>query len=75
VRRRFSAERLAGQLMVVPVADVRRYDYWPARAVVRKAVIKEARALGAEILLDWKGDVPAPLRLPGPGQQRGPGGP
>ena len=57
VRRRFSAERLAGQLVVVPVADVRRYDYWPARAVVRKAVIKEARALGAEILLDWKGDV------------------
>jgi hypothetical protein len=57
VGRRIAAERLAGQLVVVPVADVRRYDYWPARKIVRKAVAEQARALGTEILLDWKGDV------------------
>jgi len=57
VQRRFSTERQANQLVVVPVADVHRYDYWPARGVVRKAVSKEARRLGAEILLDWKGEV------------------
>jgi len=57
VRRRIADERLAGQLVVVPVADVRRYDYWPARKVVRNAVAEQARALGTEILLDWKGDV------------------
>jgi hypothetical protein len=57
VRRRVLGERLTGKLVVVPVADVRRYDYWPARTAVRKAVGKEARELGAEILLDWKGDI------------------
>jgi hypothetical protein len=57
VRQRMAAERLSGLLVVVPVADVSRYDYWPARSVVRKAVVEQARKLGAEILLDWKGQV------------------
>jgi hypothetical protein len=57
VKRRIDGEGLAGQLVVVPIADLRKYDYWPARAVVRRAVSDEARTLGAEILLDWKGDV------------------
>ena len=57
VRRRIWAERLGPGLAVVPVADVRRYDYWPARKIVRNAVIERARALGTEILLDWKGDI------------------
>jgi hypothetical protein len=57
VRRRIWTEMLWKRLAVVPVADVRRYDYWPARAVVRAAVIEQAKALGTEILLDWKGDV------------------
>jgi hypothetical protein len=57
VRRRMAVERLFGQLAVVPVADLRRYDYWPARKIVRRAVAEQARALGAETLLDWKGDV------------------
>jgi hypothetical protein len=57
VRRRIREESLGRNLVVVPVADVRRYDYWPARSVVRAAVADQAKALGAEILLDWEGDI------------------
>jgi hypothetical protein len=57
VRARIRAERLERALAVVPVADLRRYDYWPARAVVRRAVVERARELGTEILLDWRGDL------------------
>ena len=57
VRRRIRQELLGRSLAVVPIADVRRYDYWPARSVVRAAVADQAKALGAEILLDWNGDI------------------
>jgi hypothetical protein len=57
VRRRIHQEGLGRSLAVVPIADVRRYDYWPARPVVRAAVADQAKALGAEILLDWKGEI------------------
>jgi hypothetical protein len=57
VRRRIRQESLDRDLAVVPIADVRRYDYWPARSVVRAAVADRARVLGTEILLDWSGDI------------------
>lgn len=57
VRRRIRQESLGRSLAVVPIADVGRYDYWPARSVVRAAVADQAKALGTEILLDWNGDV------------------
>lgn len=57
IRQRIRQESLGRNLAVVPIADVRRYDYWPARSVVRRAVADQARALGTEILLDWNGEI------------------
>lgn len=57
VKERMDREGLAGEVVVVPIADLRAYDYWPVRNIVRAAVLDRARSLGVEILLDWKGDV------------------
>jgi hypothetical protein len=57
VRSRAQREHLGSQLAVVPVADVRRYDHWPARTIVRRAVVAEAKSLGLEILMDWSGAI------------------
>ncbi|HEY0707035.1 MAG TPA: hypothetical protein VGG33_09565 [Polyangia bacterium] len=57
VKRRIDREPGARDLVVLPVADVRKYDYFPARKIVRRAVIDRAQKLGTEILLDWRGDI------------------
>lgn len=51
---------LAGQLAIVPVGDLKAYDFTPARGVVRGAIATIARAIGVEILLDWQGALAAP---------------
>lgn len=40
---------------LVPVANVSRYDFWPARGFVRDAIAKESRKIGATIYCDWDG--------------------
>jgi hypothetical protein len=67
VRQRIAREGLQQRLAVVPVADVSSYDRWPARGIVRAAVAREARALGAEILLDWSGEIRRAYALVTPG--------
>lgn len=67
VARRIDAEKLQRALVVVPVADLRAYRRWPARGIARAAVRDRARALGAEILLDWTGEIRAAYRFHTPG--------
>ena len=42
-------------IAIVPIADVRGYDYWPARGFVKDAVKKETKKSGQIIFLDWDG--------------------
>jgi hypothetical protein len=51
---RMSAE-LGRELVVVAVGDVSAFDFAGARSVVRTAIRTMAKAIGVEILLDWKG--------------------
>lgn len=67
VARRFKAESLATKVVVVPVADVHRYNSWPARKIVRAKVAEKAKVLGAEILLDWTGDIARAYGFSSPG--------
>ncbi len=48
------SERYKGRLIVVALADVSAYDFWPARRYV-KAALRRLRDEGAEVLCDWKG--------------------
>jgi Bacterial protein of unknown function (YtfJ_HI0045) len=42
-------------VILVPVADVESYDYWPARGFVKSAIRDESRKLNATIYADWDG--------------------
>lgn len=52
-----------GKLIVVALADVSRYDYWPARGFVLKALRKLPQEEGAVVLADWKGALRQRLGL------------
>lgn len=40
---------------IVAIADVRDYDYWPARGFVKDAIRSEEQRAGRPIYLDWNG--------------------
>lgn len=44
-----------GRLVVVAAGNVSEFDYFPARSFVRVAMAGISRALGIEVLLDWRG--------------------
>ena len=44
-------------ITIVPIADVKGYDYWPARGFVKDAVKKETKKGGQIIFLDWDGSA------------------
>jgi hypothetical protein len=48
-------ERYRSAVTLVPVADVREYDYWPVRGFVRDAIRDESRKVGTPIYCDWNG--------------------
>lgn len=49
---------------LVPVADVRGYDYWPVRGFVKDAIRSESRRQGTTIYCDWSGEFSRALALP-----------
>ena len=48
---------------LVPVADVRHYDYWPVRGFVKDAIQSESKKQGTRIYCDWSGDFSKALSL------------
>lgn len=58
LKRALSTLREPG-LCLLAVGDVKEYDFAPVRAIVRVALSALARAIGVEILLDWRGALAA----------------
>jgi hypothetical protein len=50
-----SGEAYRNAVVLVPVADVESYDYWPARGFVKSAIRDESKKLKATIYADWDG--------------------
>ena len=48
-------DRYRSAVVLVPVADVAKYDYWPVRGFVKDAIRGESKKLGAPIFCDWDG--------------------
>jgi hypothetical protein len=51
------------RVVLLAVADVSGYDYWPARGFVRDAIRSESVKLGTPIYCDWNGQVRNTLAL------------
>ena len=51
------------RVVLLAVADVSGYDYWPARGFVRDAIRSESVKLGTPIYCDWNGQVRDTLAL------------
>lgn len=51
------------RVVLLAVADVSGYDYWPARGFVRDAIRSESVKLGTPIYCDWDGRVRDTLAL------------
>lgn len=50
-------------IALVPVADVRSYDYWPVRGFVKDAIRDETKKQGTRIYCDWNGQFSRALSL------------
>lgn len=50
-------------IALVPVADVRGYDYWPVRGFVKDAIRAESKKQGTSIYCDWNGSFSRALAL------------
>lgn len=46
---------LARQVVLLPIANLEAFDFWPARPIARGHVVDIARRFGIEILIDWSG--------------------
>jgi hypothetical protein len=46
-----------GRVVLVAVADVAGYDYWPVRGFVKDSIKDESRKAGTPIYCDWDGRV------------------
>jgi len=55
--------RYKSSVSLVPVADVRRYDYWPVRGFVKDAIRDESKKQGTSIYCDWNGDFSRKMSL------------
>ena len=56
-------DRYRSAVVLVPVADVRGYDYWPVRGFVKDAIRDESKKLGATIYCDWSGSFSRALGI------------
>lgn len=43
--------------VLIPIADVEGYDYWPARGFVKDAIREQNKKLGRPIWVDWRGQA------------------
>ena len=48
-------DRYRRAVVLVPVADVGSYDFWPAKGLVTGAIRDESRKVGTTIYCDWNG--------------------
>ena len=46
-----------GTIAPLPVADVEKFDFWPARPFAVRAIRREQVRTGSTILVDWKGSA------------------
>ncbi len=56
-------DRYRSAVALVPVADVRDYDFWPARGFVKSAIRDESKKIGATIYCDWDGSFSRALSI------------
>jgi len=55
--------KFAPSMVVVAVADLTAYDFWPVKGVARDAVREESRKFGTSIFCDWDGTARSKLQL------------
>ena len=48
-------DRYRNAVVLVPVADVQSFDFWPARGFVKDAIRSESKKVGTTIYCDWDG--------------------
>ncbi len=48
-------DRYKSAVALVPVANVEKFDFWPARGFVKDAIRDESKKIGATIYCDWDG--------------------
>jgi peroxiredoxin len=46
-----------GKVVLIPVADVSKYDYWPAKGFVKDALRDAGRKNGVKVYADWSGKM------------------
>jgi hypothetical protein len=51
------------KLLVLPVADVSDYDFWPAKGFVKSAIREESKRAGLPIYCDFSGGFRAAFKL------------
>lgn len=56
-------DRYRSAIKLVPVADVRSYDFWPVRGFVKDAIRDESKKIGATIYCDWDGAFARALKI------------
>jgi hypothetical protein len=56
-KKRFDVLRktLGGKVVLIPVADVSDYDYWPAKGFVKSAIRDAGKKVGVKVYADWSG--------------------
>jgi len=56
-KKRFAAlqKTLGGKVVLIPVADVSKYNYWPAKGFVKDALRDAGRKNGVKVYADWSG--------------------
>jgi len=56
-KKRFAAlqKTLGGKVVLIPVADVSKYDYWPAKGFVKDALRDAGKKVGVKVYADWSG--------------------
>lgn len=60
---RAAGDRYRGAVVLLAVADVSAYDFWPVRGFVRDAIRDEARKQQTPIYCDWTAGFRQALRL------------
>ena len=56
-------DRYRSAITLVPVADVRGYDFWPVRGFVQDAIRGESKKVGATIYCDWDGSFARAMQI------------
>jgi len=65
-KKRFAAlqKTLGGKVVLIPVADVSAYDYWPAKGFVKDALRDAGKKVGVKVYADWSGKGKTALAAP-----------